>query len=160
MTSAQKPPADPIPMLLTCPACSTRHVDAGEFATKPHHTHACQFCGMTWRPAIVPTVGVLFLPGFKDEPPADPVAAAFRSAKPRPEPATPEELAAEVDKILGDLVDGWHRAGRCEECRDMKERSADGRKTLLHKSIALAGVKEPRRPPFQWVRVEPAESEE
>ncbi len=57
----------PIPMLLTCPSCGTRHVDKGEFATKPHHTHACQSCGMCWRPAIVPTVGVQFLPGFKDE---------------------------------------------------------------------------------------------
>lgn len=58
---------EPIPLLLTCPQCGMRHIDAGEFATKPHHTHACQHCGMTWRPAIVPTVGVQFLPGFKDE---------------------------------------------------------------------------------------------
>lgn len=48
-------------------SCVGRHVDAGEFATKPHHTHACQHCGMVWRPALVPTVGVQFLPGFKDE---------------------------------------------------------------------------------------------
>lgn len=59
--------ADPIPMILTCPVCCGRHVDKGAFATKPHHTHACQHCGLTWRPAIVPTVGVQFLPGFKDE---------------------------------------------------------------------------------------------
>ncbi len=58
---------DPIPMLLTCPSCGKRHIDVGEFATKPHHTHACQHCGMCWRPAIVPTVGVQFLPGFKNE---------------------------------------------------------------------------------------------
>lgn len=56
----------PIPMILTCPSCSKRHIDEGEFATKPHHTHACQHCGMVWRPAIVPTVGVRFLPGFKN----------------------------------------------------------------------------------------------
>jgi hypothetical protein len=57
----------PIPMLLTCPNrdCGKRHIDEGEFATKNHHTHACQHCGMTWRPAIVPTTGVQFLPGFK-----------------------------------------------------------------------------------------------
>ena len=55
-----------IPMLLWCPECGERHVDAGEFVTKPHHTHACQSCGHVWRPAIVPTVGVRFLPGFKD----------------------------------------------------------------------------------------------
>lgn len=60
---------DPLPMLLWCPGCYSRHIDAGEFAKKPHHTHACQDCGMTWRPAIVPTVGVRFLPGFKDDEP-------------------------------------------------------------------------------------------
>ena len=59
----------PIPMLLWCPApgCGQRHIDEGEFATKLHHTHACQHCGMVWRPAIVPTVGVQFLPGFKND---------------------------------------------------------------------------------------------
>lgn len=60
------PLAPSIPMILNCPACGARHVDAGRFATHPHHTHACQQCGMVWRPAIVPTVGVQFLPGFKD----------------------------------------------------------------------------------------------
>jgi predicted RNA-binding Zn-ribbon protein involved in translation (DUF1610 family) len=58
--------ADPIPMLLWCPECGERHVDVGEFATKPHHTHACQECGMVWRPALVATVGVRFLPGYKN----------------------------------------------------------------------------------------------
>jgi rubredoxin len=57
-----------IPMLLWCPECHARHVDRGEFETKPHHTHACQHCGHVWRPAIVATVGVQFLPGFKDAP--------------------------------------------------------------------------------------------
>lgn len=57
----------PVPMLLTCPACRERHVDRGEFAMRSHHTHACQHCGMTWRPALVPTVGVQYLPGFKNE---------------------------------------------------------------------------------------------
>lgn len=56
----------PIPMFLTCPMCGARHIDKGEFKTRPHHTHSCQKCGLTWRPAIVPTVGVKFLPGFKN----------------------------------------------------------------------------------------------
>jgi predicted RNA-binding Zn-ribbon protein involved in translation (DUF1610 family) len=56
----------PIPMRLTCPECGKLHVDEGEFATKVHHTHSCQFCGLTWRPAVEPTVGVRFLPGFKN----------------------------------------------------------------------------------------------
>jgi rubredoxin len=62
----------PIPMLLWCPECGARHVDGlstdgTDWATKPHHTHACQNCGMVWRPALVPTCGVRFLPGFKNE---------------------------------------------------------------------------------------------
>lgn len=56
----------PVPMLLTCPMCTKRHIDEGEFATKGHHTHACQSCGHVWRPALVETVGVRFLPGFKN----------------------------------------------------------------------------------------------
>lgn len=54
-----------IPMRLTCPTCGELHVDEGAFATKLHHTHACQDCGQVWRPAVVNTVGVRFLPGFK-----------------------------------------------------------------------------------------------
>lgn len=57
----------PIPMRIACPDCRELHIDEGEFETKPHHTHSCQFCGLTWRPAIVATVGVRFLPGFKNE---------------------------------------------------------------------------------------------
>lgn len=62
--NAVQPPG--LPMLLWCPGCGGRHIDKGEFRTKPHHTHACQHCGMVWRPALVHTVGVQFLPGFKD----------------------------------------------------------------------------------------------
>ncbi len=63
----------PVPMRLPCEKCGELHIDEGEFATKVHHTHSCQFCGLTWRPAVVPTVGVRFLPGFKqDEGPALP----------------------------------------------------------------------------------------
>jgi rubredoxin len=54
-------------MILTCPVCHARHYDDGEFAITPHHTHACQSCGFVWRPAIEPTVGVDFLPGFKND---------------------------------------------------------------------------------------------
>lgn len=59
----------PIPMVLHCPECRLRHIDVGEFATKPHHTHACQGCGFVWRPAVGPTVGIRFLPGFKNRMP-------------------------------------------------------------------------------------------
>lgn len=57
----------PIPIVLHCSECRTRHIDEGDFKTKVHHTHSCQGCGLTWRPAVVPTVGVRFLPGFKNE---------------------------------------------------------------------------------------------
>ncbi len=62
-------PAVPIPMRLCCEGCGKLHIDEGEFATKPHHTHSCQHCGLTWRPAVVHTVGVQFLPGFKNPEP-------------------------------------------------------------------------------------------
>lgn len=58
-------PLTPVPMRLTCPTCSGLHVDEGKFKTQKHHTHACEFCGMVWRPAVVDTVGVQFLPGMK-----------------------------------------------------------------------------------------------
>ena len=54
-----------IPMILFCPS-GHRHIDEHEFAEKPHHTHACQTCGIVWRPALVNTHGVQFLPGFKN----------------------------------------------------------------------------------------------
>lgn len=57
---------EPIPMLLWCPECFERHLDVGIYQHKPHHTHACQNCGHVWRPAIVATCGVKFLPGFKN----------------------------------------------------------------------------------------------
>ncbi len=64
--AAQKQ-TEPIPMRIICPECGELHIDEGEFATKAHHTHACQACGCVWRPAVVATVGVRFLPGFKNE---------------------------------------------------------------------------------------------
>lgn len=56
-------PPKPVPLLLWCPECGERHIDEGEQATREHRTHACQKCGMLWAPAVVPTVGVWFLPG-------------------------------------------------------------------------------------------------
>lgn len=61
----------PIPLRLHCPACGELHVDRGRFATHPHHTHACQACGLVWRPCVLPTVGVQYLPGYRDDPATD-----------------------------------------------------------------------------------------
>jgi hypothetical protein len=58
----------PIPIVTHCPA-GHQHVDEGEWATKLHKTHQCQFvldeggenqrvCGKEWRPMNAPTVGV------------------------------------------------------------------------------------------------------
>ena len=72
LSSHEEKTKAPVPMLLWCPEpkCRERHIDRGEFATtRWHHTHSCQACGHTWRPAVVHTVGVQFLPGFKDEAP-------------------------------------------------------------------------------------------
>lgn len=61
-------PREPLAILLDCPVCHVRHIDVGEFATKPHTTHACQACGHVWKPSKEPTVGVQFLPGYQNAP--------------------------------------------------------------------------------------------
>lgn len=72
----------PIPMILFCPMCRTQHVDKPErdshapcsvclavpavpcyphcttWKNPPHKSHLCGHCGLVWRPADVPTVGV------------------------------------------------------------------------------------------------------
>jgi len=70
----------PLAIRLHCPECGELHIDEGQWATRVHHTHSCQNCGATWRPAVGPTVGVRFLPGFKNAPPAPPVQQAFGHA--------------------------------------------------------------------------------
>lgn len=54
-----------VPMILFCPN-GHRHIDEGDFANERHHTHACQKCGIVWRPAKLCTHGVKFLPGYKN----------------------------------------------------------------------------------------------
>lgn len=61
-----EPEPVPVPMILHCPSCGQRHIDNKRWETIVHTSHACQYCGMVWRPAVVPTVGVTFLPGFKN----------------------------------------------------------------------------------------------
>lgn len=69
ITSLEAQLRGPIPMILFCPMCGARHVDKGKFATEPHKSHSCQGCGFTWSPSHRHTVGVQFLPGYKDEEP-------------------------------------------------------------------------------------------
>lgn len=61
------PEPKPIPMRLVCESCGELHIDEEEWATRLHHTHTCECCGHTWRPAKENTVGVRFIPGFKNE---------------------------------------------------------------------------------------------
>lgn len=72
---------EPIPMRITCPDCGELHIDEGEFATKVHHTHSCQRCGLTWRPAVRATVGVRFLPGFTNDTSTSPAWVAEHRGK-------------------------------------------------------------------------------
>jgi len=51
----------PIRMLLECPNCFERHIDEGEWATRPHKIHECQACGHQFKVCDRPTVGVKFL---------------------------------------------------------------------------------------------------
>lgn len=61
-------PITPEPLDLFCPACGLRHVDEGEWVSRPHKTHRCVAytstdghvtagCGHEWRPYAHPTVG-------------------------------------------------------------------------------------------------------
>lgn len=57
----------PIPMILFCPNCGTRHIDAPiaeGWANPPHRSHLCAHCGTVWRPADVPTTGVACIQTF------------------------------------------------------------------------------------------------
>lgn len=56
---------EPIPMILHCPQCRTTHVDEPNpergWTNPPHRSHECQNCECIWRPADVPTTGVLHI---------------------------------------------------------------------------------------------------
>lgn len=45
-------------IITRCPTCRVRHIDAGEWKTRPHRTHLCLECGETWRPSESYTRGV------------------------------------------------------------------------------------------------------
>lgn len=52
----------PVPVVLFCPNCGLRHVDAPDptknWTNPPHRSHLCAHCGIIWRPSPRQTVGV------------------------------------------------------------------------------------------------------
>ena len=44
--------------VIKCPECGMHHVDAGEWAAKPHRTHLCEHCCHAWKPYSYRTIGV------------------------------------------------------------------------------------------------------
>jgi hypothetical protein len=79
---------EPIDMVLHCPKCGKKHIDAPEehwnraylysWENPPHRSHLCYSCGHIWRPADVPTNGVYAVrtKGKADSPIATPQPAA------------------------------------------------------------------------------------
>ncbi len=49
---------EPVPVVIHCPKCGKQHIDEGEWATRPHKTHQCQYCKFEWRPQDYSTLGV------------------------------------------------------------------------------------------------------
>lgn len=68
---AQQMPG-PIPMVLHCPACGVQHIDEPSegWDNPPHRSHKCGGCGVIWRAADIPTVGV-WASALKTSSPAD-----------------------------------------------------------------------------------------
>lgn len=53
--------AAPIDMVLHCPSCGRQHIDepAPGWDNPQHKSHLCNGCGSIWRPADIPTNGVV-----------------------------------------------------------------------------------------------------
>jgi len=94
--SAPTPSAQPIDMVLHCPACGLQHIDAPDtepsahsdgresmWDNPPHRSHLCGRCGHIWRPADMATNGVAAIKtkGKADSPAASPAPVT------QPEPA-------------------------------------------------------------------------
>lgn len=93
----------PVPMLLSCPSCRTQHVDRGTWTKVPHRSHLCHDCGVVWRPADVPTVGVgnIKTRGESDNWPVSDESDCVVCGRPHPR---------------GDLLSPYSRV--CPSCKD------------------------------------------
>jgi hypothetical protein len=108
-----------IPMRIVCEACGKLHIDEPPFDTKPHHTHSCQHCGITWRPAVVNTVGVRFLPGYRNE------------GSPKKKPEGVVALARRVAELEAAAVIETPKGLRCAFC-DASVETEDGMDRITH----------------------------
>lgn len=119
----------PIDMVLFCPKCGTQHIDAPEtdaqytvrlhesswwecggdkperWTNPPHRSHLCHGCKNIWRPADVPTNGVLAVKtkGKNDSPIAQPEACAH--AVPQGWVKKMQQLASDTRKMGLEVFD-------------------------------------------------------
>lgn len=49
---ARKKPSLILPLALNCPSCGARHVDEGEWESRPHRTHLCLECGIEFEVTV------------------------------------------------------------------------------------------------------------
>lgn len=99
-------PDEPIDMLLFCPRCQKKHVDAPEPATgwtnPPHATHTCKFCGLNWRPSNALTNGVAAIDCLEPKH-AERIAASVLSFHARPDTpfyAPPDERLKTIEENI------------------------------------------------------------
>lgn len=123
----------PIDMVLHCPKCGWQHIDAEEtknhqwvFPTAPpdlwnnppHRSHLCHGCGHIWRPADVPTNGVVAVKtkGRSDSPLRDAFDCLARDRDPLASRKT--ELEREVERLRALIntpqTQDWMRGGELE----------------------------------------------
>lgn len=84
-----------IPSLLFCPKCHAKHVDEGEWETRPHRTHLCLSCGNEWR---VTVRGTQFI-------------NTIHAAGALPRKDAPGEWHAAQDGCICKCIDGRHSHG-------------------------------------------------
>jgi len=102
--------AEPVDMVLHCPACGLQHIDApdertADWKNEPHRSHLCHGCGHIWRPADVPTNGVQAVktPGKADSPIATALPDAADAARWRMLPAIAEDHQLNLMGIYRDV---------------------------------------------------------
>ena len=101
-TPAQAQQAEPIDMVLHCPACGLQHIDrpderSGGWVNAPHRSHLCHGCGHIWRPADVPTNGVK--------------AVNTRGKADSPTAPAQAQQAQPVGYVAAEIYSAWRKVG-------------------------------------------------